>query len=73
MDSFLQNVYPIVDKAVETYLERGFDSLMINFGCTGGQHRSVYAADATAKHLKDKYGIKIELHHIEQEKKNWIN
>lgn len=73
MESFLQNVYPIVDKAVETYLERGFDSLMINFGCTGGQHRSVYAADATAKHLKEKYGIKIELHHIEQEKKNWIN
>jgi hypothetical protein len=73
MESFLQNVYPIVDKAVETYLERGFDSLMINFGCTGGQHRSVYAADATAKHLKDKYGIKIELHHIEQEKKNWVN
>jgi aminoglycoside/choline kinase family phosphotransferase len=73
MESFLQNMYPIVDKAVETYLERGFDSLMINFGCTGGQHRSVYAADATAKHLKEKYGIKIELHHIEQEKKNWIN
>jgi aminoglycoside/choline kinase family phosphotransferase len=73
MESFLQSVYGIVDKAVETYLERGFDSLMINFGCTGGQHRSVYAADATAKHLKDKYGVKIELHHIEQEKKAWVN
>ncbi len=73
MESFLQNVFPIVDKAVETYLERGFDSLMVNFGCTGGQHRSVYAADAIAKHLKDKYGVKIELHHIEQEKKKWIN
>jgi aminoglycoside/choline kinase family phosphotransferase len=73
MEAFLQNVYGIVDKAVENYLERGFDNLMINFGCTGGQHRSVYAADATAKHLKDKYGVKIELHHIEQEKKNWIN
>jgi P-loop ATPase protein family/Phosphotransferase enzyme family len=73
MESFLQSVYGIVDKAVETYLEREFDSLMINFGCTGGQHRSVYAADATAKHLKDKYGVKIELHHIEQEKKAWVN
>jgi aminoglycoside/choline kinase family phosphotransferase len=73
MEAFLQNVYGIVDKAVENYLERGFDNLMINFGCTGGQHRSVYAADATAKHLKDKYGVKIELHHIEQEKKNWVN
>ncbi|NJN33409.1 MAG: hypothetical protein HC817_03295 [Saprospiraceae bacterium] len=69
MEAFLQSVYAIVDKAVETYTERGFDSLMINFGCTGGQHRSVFAADATARHLKEKYGIKIELHHIEQEKK----
>ncbi len=73
METYLQSVYAIVDKAVETYTERGFDSLMVNFGCTGGQHRSVYAADATAKHLKEKYGIKIELHHIEQEKKNWVN
>lgn len=73
MEGFLQNVFPIVDKAVETYLERGFDSLMVNFGCTGGQHRSVYAADAMAKHLKEKYGVKVDLHHIEQEKKKWIN
>ncbi len=73
MEAFLQNVYGIVDRAVENYLERGFDNLMINFGCTGGQHRSVYAADTTAKHLKDKYGVKIKLQHIEQEKKNWVN
>lgn len=73
MDSFLQNVYGIVDKSVENYLERGFANLAVNFGCTGGQHRSVYAADQLAKHLMDKYGVKIELHHIEQEKKNWVN
>jgi aminoglycoside/choline kinase family phosphotransferase len=73
METFLQSVYAIVDGAVETYLDRGFDSLMVNFGCTGGQHRSVFAADQMAKHLKDKYGVKIELTHIEQEKKNWVN
>jgi RNase adaptor protein for sRNA GlmZ degradation len=54
-------------------LERQFDNLCINFGCTGGQHRSVYAADQMAKHLKEKYGIKVELAHIEQEKKAWVN
>jgi RNase adaptor protein for sRNA GlmZ degradation len=73
MDGFLQNVFGIVDKAVENYLERSFESIMVNFGCTGGQHRSVYAADQLAKHLKDKYGVNISLTHIEQEKKNWVN
>ena len=73
MDIFLQNVFGIVDKAVEKYLERGFDSLAINFGCTGGQHRSVYAADQLAKHLVEKYGVNINLEHIEQEKKQWTN
>jgi aminoglycoside/choline kinase family phosphotransferase len=73
MDNFLQNVYGIVDKSVENYLERGFAHLAVNFGCTGGQHRSVYAADQLARHLTDKYGVRIELNHIEQEKKNWVN
>lgn len=73
MDNYLQNVYNIVDKAVENYLERGFEHLAVNFGCTGGQHRSVYAADALAKRLQDKYGVSVELTHIEQEKKGWIN
>jgi RNase adaptor protein for sRNA GlmZ degradation len=45
----------------------------VNFGCTGGQHRSVYAADALARHLKNKYKVKIDLCHVEQESKNWIN
>jgi aminoglycoside/choline kinase family phosphotransferase len=73
MDNFLNNVYGIVDKSVENYLERGFANLAVNFGCTGGQHRSVYAADQLARHLTDKYGVRIELHHIEQEKKKWVN
>lgn len=73
MDEFLHAVCRIVDPAVEDYIERSFTSLTINFGCTGGQHRSVYAADAIAQHLKEKYGVRVALHHIEQEKKNWEN
>lgn len=73
MPDFLQNVYRIVDPAVENYIERSFTSLQVSFGCTGGQHRSVYAADQLAKHLEQKYGIAIELAHIQQEQKNWKN
>lgn len=68
MPSFLNSVYNILDIAVEDYIQRGFDSLMINFGCTGGQHRSVYAAEQTARHLKNKFGVKIKLKHLMQEK-----
>jgi len=63
----------MVNEAVEDYIERSFTHLSVNFGCTGGQHRSVYAADALARHLKDKYGVRVELKHIEQERKNWQN
>lgn len=66
MTDFLNNVYNMVDISVEDYLKRGFDNLSINFGCTGGQHRSVYAAEETARHLRNKYGLKITLHHLEQ-------
>jgi len=70
---FLDPILQMVDGAVENYLERGFEHLMVSFGCTGGQHRSVYSADKMAKHLEDKYSVKVILHHIEQEKKNWVN
>ena len=70
---FLNEVYRIVDKAVENYIERSFTNLTVNFGCTGGQHRSVYSADTLAKHLKEKYGVKVELEHVEQELKGWKN
>ncbi len=70
---FLNEVYRIVDKAVENYIERSFTNLNINFGCTGGQHRSVYAADCLAKHLTDKYGVNVVLEHVVQEKKGWKN
>jgi aminoglycoside/choline kinase family phosphotransferase len=73
MPEFLNSVFDIVDITVEEYIKRDFESLMISFGCTGGQHRSVYAADAMARHLKNKFKVKIELLHMEQEAKNWIN
>ena len=73
IDAFLNNIYYIVNPAVENYVERSFTNLMISFGCTGGQHRSVYAADCMAKHLQQKFGIQVELNHIEQEAKNWEN
>ena len=66
MPEFLNNIYNLVDISVEDYLKRGFDSLMISFGCTGGCHRSVYAADALVRHLRNKFKVKVELHHIEQ-------
>ncbi|MEO6704261.1 MAG: RNase adapter RapZ, partial [Ginsengibacter sp.] len=65
MPEFLNGVYNIVDIAVENYLNRNFTSLTINFGCTGGQHRSVYAADALTRYLWNKFKVKIELNHIE--------
>ncbi|MGN6166121.1 MAG: RapZ C-terminal domain-containing protein [Flavisolibacter sp.] len=73
MQDFLNSVFDIVDISVEEYIKRGFSNLSVNFGCTGGQHRSVYSADALARHLKNKYGVKIQLCHREQELKNWIN
>src|ERR1035441_10534970 len=69
MPEFLNSVYNIVDIAVEDYIRRGFSSLMINFGCTGGQHRSVYAADALARHLRNKFNVKVDLHHRSEERR----
>lgn len=73
MHTFLNSVFDMVDITVEEYIKRGFSNLAINFGCTGGQHRSVYAADALARHLRNKYKVKIDLCHTVQEEKNWIN
>jgi aminoglycoside/choline kinase family phosphotransferase len=73
MTEFLNSVFDIVDISVEDYIKRDFESLSIFFGCTGGQHRSVYAADALARHLKNKFKVKIELQHLIQDAKNWIN
>ena len=64
--TFLNSVYALVDHHVERFLERGFDHLQVAFGCTGGQHRSVYCAEHLALHLKEKYNVQIELIHRER-------
>lgn len=66
MPEFLNSVFDIVDLTVEDYIKRNFETLVISFGCTGGQHRSVYAADALVRHLRNKFKVKIVLHHREQ-------
>lgn len=53
---FLSAAWSLTDAAVERYLARGFTNLQIGFGCTGGQHRSVYCAEATARHLHELFG-----------------
>ena len=64
--SFLEHAYAIVDAHIQRFMERGFSNLMVCFGCTGGQHRSVYSAQHMAEHLNQKFGVKVELEHREQ-------
>ena len=73
MPDMLNSIFDIVDISVTDYIQRGFESLVVSFGCTGGQHRSVYAADALARHLRNKFKVKIELKHLVQDEKNWKN
>jgi RNase adaptor protein for sRNA GlmZ degradation len=73
MPNFLQHVYGIVDISVQDYIKRGFESLTVSFGCTGGQHRSVFAADRLAEHLRDRFKVRTQVEHVEQEAKQWVN
>ena len=65
---FLASVFTLVDAAVSNYQQRGFKNLMVSFGCTGGQHRSVFLAEQLAKRLRGKGGLDVEVHHVELEK-----
>ena len=64
---FLDNAYQLVDAHVQRFIERKFTNLMVSFGCTGGQHRSVYCAERLAEHLSKKFDIKIKIIHREQD------
>lgn len=64
--TFLEHVYALVDASVKRYIERGFTNLSVCFGCTGGQHRSVYSAQHLAEHLNQKFGVQVNLVHREQ-------
>jgi aminoglycoside/choline kinase family phosphotransferase len=65
---FFANAASLVDFSVTSYRSRGFENLMVSFGCTGGQHRSVYLAEQLAKHFRGKNGMEVVLRHIELEK-----
>ncbi len=69
-DEFLNNAYQLVDQTADKYINREFKNLQIAFGCTGGQHRSVYCAERMAEHLQEKYEdmVKVKLIHREQQK-----
>ena len=67
MDRWLRSVYTMVDSAVTSYEEQNFTDLMISFGCTGGQHRSVHSANRLAAHLKETHDVDVTLHHRELE------
>ena len=64
--TFLDSVYRLADAHVRRYMQRGFTSLMFSFGCTGGQHRSVYSAQHLAEHIHQKFGIEVRICHREQ-------
>ncbi len=64
--TFLDSVYKLADAHVRRYIQRGFTSLMFSFGCTGGQHRSVYSAQHLAEHLHRKFGVEVRICHREQ-------
>ena len=64
--TFLDSVYKLADAHVRRYIQRGFTSLMFCFGCTGGQHRSVYSAQHLAEHIHEKFGVEVRICHREQ-------
>jgi aminoglycoside/choline kinase family phosphotransferase len=66
IQAFLDPVLTLIDRAVATYLERGFSNLQVSFGCTGGQHRSVYSAEHVARHLEKIAGVRVILEHRER-------
>ena len=65
--AFLDIVYKLADAHVDRYIQRGFTDLMFSFGCTGGQHRSVYSAQHLAEHIHGKFGIEVRICHREQD------
>ena len=65
---YFASVLSLVDASISSYQHRGFNNLMVSFGCTGGQHRSVYLAEQLARHLRASGGVDVVVRHIELEK-----
>jgi aminoglycoside/choline kinase family phosphotransferase len=70
---FLASVFTMIDAAVENYQQRGFKNLMVGFGCTGGQHRSVYLAEQLARHLRGRNRVEVVVRHVELEKRGLLH
>jgi hypothetical protein len=67
VEEYWRNVVGLIDNQVETYLTRGFTSLGVYFGCTGGQHRSVYFTERLSKHLRERFpAVNVEVSHRER-------
>jgi aminoglycoside/choline kinase family phosphotransferase len=66
VDAFLNNACALVEQSVKAYIDRGFENLMVSFGCTGGRHRSVYCAEELKKYLGERFIINLQLTHVEQ-------
>jgi RNase adaptor protein for sRNA GlmZ degradation len=64
---FLGHVFALIDQAVDNYQRRNFTDLMVAFGCTGGQHRSVYCAERLAQHLRETFQVNVDVRHLAQE------
>ncbi len=70
---FLDHAFSLVDSSVANYRQRGFSNLIVSFGCTGGQHRSVYLAEHLAEHLRGTNGVDVKVRHMQLEKLGWEN
>jgi aminoglycoside/choline kinase family phosphotransferase len=68
MPEFLEHVFGLVSINVEDYLTRGFDHLSVSFGCTGGQHRSVFAAEQLGAYISNRYNIPVTVSHLNEKK-----
>jgi UPF0042 nucleotide-binding protein len=71
VDDFISKTLDVVEIPVRNYLDRNFENLQISFGCTGGQHRSVYAAEKVKTMLLEKYPEKVNIYISHREKKHW--
>jgi len=65
VNEFLSSTFSLVDMSVDNYEERNYSHLLVSFGCTGGQHRSVYCAERLAEHLRESQSVRIALWHRE--------